>query len=109
MGDLATLDFDADDSRALDGDQEVDLVVLEMIGDSLAGDHQVAVSELLTQGGPDTPFGGTGQAGVIRQRDGHFIPSRCAWLQGCGEWYGRRLPVEWHLRVVSPLCGDTGM
>jgi len=39
MGDLATLDFDADDSRALDGDQEVDLVVLEMIGDSLAGDH----------------------------------------------------------------------
>jgi hypothetical protein len=81
MGDLATLDFDADDSRAFDGDQEVDLVVLEMIGDSLAGDHQVTVTELRTQGGPDTPFGGTGQAGVIGQRDGHFIPSRCVWLR----------------------------
>ena len=56
-------------------------MILEMIGDALAGDHQVAVTELLPQGGPDTPFGGTGQAGVNGQRDGHFIPSRWAWLR----------------------------
>ena len=71
MGDFAALDFNAHDARALDGDNEVDLVILEMIGDPLAGDHQVAVTELLAQGGPDTPFGGSGQAGVIGHRDGH--------------------------------------
>jgi hypothetical protein len=81
MGDFAALDFNAHDARALDRDNEVDLVILEMIGDPLAGDHQVAVTELLAQGGPDTPFGGSGQAGVNGQRDGPFIPSRWAWLR----------------------------
>ena len=44
--DLAAFDLKADDAGALDRDDEVDLVVLEMIGDTLAGDDEVVGLEL---------------------------------------------------------------
>ena len=46
MPDLAALDLEADDAGALDRDDEVDLVVLEVVGDALAGDHSVVGLEL---------------------------------------------------------------
>ena len=75
VGDLTALDLDTDNARALNGDDEVDLVILEAIGDPLAGDHKVTIAELVDQSGPDTPLGVIGHTGVIGQRDGYIDPS----------------------------------
>ena len=48
--DLAALDLEADDAGALDRDDEVDLVVLEVVGDALAGNHQVVWLKLFDAG-----------------------------------------------------------
>ena len=47
--DLAALDLDADDAGALDGDDEVDLVVLEVVGDPLSGHDKVIGLKLINQ------------------------------------------------------------
>jgi hypothetical protein len=39
--DLATLDLKADNAGPLNRDDKVDLVILEVIGNTLAGDHAV--------------------------------------------------------------------
>ena len=39
--DFAAFDLDADDTGAFDGDDEVDLVILEVVGDPLSGDEEV--------------------------------------------------------------------
>ena len=44
--DLAALDLEADDAGALDRHDEVDLVVLEMVGHALTGDDEVVGLEL---------------------------------------------------------------
>ena len=53
--DLAALDLEADDAGALDGDDEVDLVILEVVGDALAGDDEVVGLELLDRA-PGRPW-----------------------------------------------------
>ncbi len=45
--DLTALDLEADDAGTLDGDDEVDLVVLEVVGDALAGDDPVVGLQLV--------------------------------------------------------------
>ena len=60
--DLAALDLEADDAGALDRDDEVDLVVLEVIGDPLAGDYEVVGLELIDQRLPDLALGAVGEA-----------------------------------------------
>ncbi len=69
--DLAALDLEADDAGALDGDEEVDLVVLEVVGDALAGDDEVAGLELVDQRLPDAAFGAVGQPRCLGDGDGH--------------------------------------
>lgn len=78
--DLAALDLQADDASTLDGDDEVDLVVLEVVGDALAGDQQVIGVELLDERLPDPALGGVGQAGCFGDGDGHRRP---AIIVGC--------------------------
>ena len=60
---LAALDLEADDVGALDGDDEVDLVVLEMVDDALAGDHPVVGLELFKESLVDLALGRVGEAG----------------------------------------------
>ena len=71
--DLAALHLDADDARAFDGDHEVDLVVLEVIGDALAGDDEVAGFELVDERLPDELLGAVGQPWDFRDVDGHVL------------------------------------
>ena len=71
MPDLAALDLEADDAGALDGDDEVDLVILEVVGDALAGDHQVAGVELRDERFPDPAFGPVGQSRRLTRRVTH--------------------------------------
>ena len=71
--DLAALDLQADDAGALYRDDEVDLVVLEVIGDALAGDDEVVGFELLDQRLVDLALGGVGQARRFVGRDGHVV------------------------------------
>lgn len=71
MPDLATLHLHADDAGALDGHDEVDLMILEVVGDALAGDDEVVLAELLDEQLPHLAFGVVGQAGVVGQGDGH--------------------------------------
>ena len=75
MPDLATLDLDADDARALDGHQEVDLMIFEVVGDPLAGDDEVALAELLHQFRTDPAFGGVGQPRVLGKQHRHISTS----------------------------------
>lgn len=75
--DVAALDLDADDAGALDGDQEVDLVVLEVIGDPLARDHHSVVAELLDQQLVNPPFGGVRQPWRARVDRHRFLPDLC--------------------------------
>ena len=63
--DVAALDLEADDAGALDRDDEVDLVVLEVVGDALAGNHQVVRLELFLKGSVDLALGLVGQAGRL--------------------------------------------
>ena len=65
--DLAALDLEADDAGALDGDDEVDLVVLEVVGDALAGDDAVVGLELVEQGLVDRALGAVGEARAFRR------------------------------------------
>lgn len=69
--DLAALDLDADDAGSLDGDDKVDLVVLEVVGDPLAGDDEVVLAELLDEHLPDLAFGVVGETRVVGEGDGH--------------------------------------
>ena len=69
MPDLAALDLEADDAGALDRDDEVDLVVLEVVGDALAGDDEVVGLELIDQHLPDAPLGRVGEAGRFGDGD----------------------------------------
>ncbi len=71
MPDVAALDLEADDAGALDRDDEVDLVVLEVVGDALAGDHAVVGLQLVEQRLVDLALGGVGQARGLFWRDGH--------------------------------------
>ena len=63
MPDFAALDLDADDAGAFDGDDEVDLVILEVVGDPLAGDEKVVLAELVDEQLPDLALGLVGEAG----------------------------------------------
>ena len=65
--DLAALDLEADDAGALDGDDEVDLVVLEVVGDALARDHQVVGLELVDEGLVDLALGAVGEPRAFRR------------------------------------------
>ena len=89
--DLAALHLDADDAGAFDGDHEVDLVILEVIGDPLAGDDEVAGLELFDERLPDEAFGAVGQPWVS------------VTLMATGASRGRRLEPEPHVEP-SPLC-----
>ena len=60
MPDLATLDLQADDARALDGDDEVDLMVFQVVGDALSWDHAVVGLQLVKQALVDPAFGSIG-------------------------------------------------
>ncbi len=69
--DVAALDLKADNAGALDRDDEVHLMVLEVIGDTLAGNHPVVWLKLFQQGLVDIALGGVGQAGGFLGSDGH--------------------------------------
>src|SRR5271170_3950091 len=69
--DVAALDFNADNAGALDRDDEVHLMVLEVIGDTLAGNHPVVWLKLFQQGLVDIALGGIGKAGGFLGSDGH--------------------------------------
>lgn len=72
--DLAALDLEADDARALDGDEEVDLVVFQVIGHALARDDEVTGLQLFDQGAPNGPLGAVGQPRHKADVDGHVRP-----------------------------------
>ena len=63
MPDLAALDLEADDAGTLDGDDEVDLVILEVVGDALAGDDEVVGLELFERA-PGRPCARRGWRGA---------------------------------------------
>lgn len=69
--DLSPFDLDADHPGAFDGHDEVDLVVLEVIGDTLPGDYQVLVAELVDEQLPHPSLGGVREAGCLRECDRH--------------------------------------
>jgi hypothetical protein len=71
--DLAALDLQADDAGALDRDDEVDLVILEVIGDALARNDEVGGLELLDERLVDAALGTIGQARGLGRRDGHGL------------------------------------
>ena len=62
MPDVAALDLEADDAGAFDRDDEVDLVVLEVVGDALAGDDSVVGLQLVEQRLVDLALGAIGEA-----------------------------------------------
>ena len=62
MPDLAALDLEAHNPGPLDGDNEVDLVVLQAVGDPLASDDEVGGFKLVGKGLPDLALGAVGQA-----------------------------------------------
>ena len=73
MPDLAALDLEADDAGALDRDDEVDLVVLEVVGDALAGDDEVVGLELFGQRLVDAALGAVGEAWGFGRGDRHGL------------------------------------
>ena len=76
MPDVAALDLEADDAGTLDRDDEVDLVILEVVGDALARDHPVVRLKLFEQGLVDLALGGVGEAGSFVRSDGHCVGKR---------------------------------
>lgn len=52
---------------------KVDLVVLLVIGDPLAGDDEVVLAQLLLEQGEDLALGVVDQSGLLGQRDSHSI------------------------------------
>ena len=71
MPDLTALDLQTDDARTLDGDDEVDLVILEMVSHALTGDDKVVRLKLLHQRLIDAALGPVGEARGFDGRDGH--------------------------------------
>ena len=71
MPDLTALDLQTDDAGTLDGDDEVDLVILEVVGDALAGDDEVVGLELLDERLVDLALGPVGETRGFGGRDGH--------------------------------------
>lgn len=65
MPDLTALDFETHDAGALDGDDEVDLVVLEVVGHALARYEEIVGLELLDERLPDLALGAIGEAGCF--------------------------------------------
>jgi hypothetical protein len=50
--DIVALDLETDNAGALDRDDEVHLMVLEVVGDTLARNHQAVCLKLFPQGRP---------------------------------------------------------
>ena len=73
MPDFAALDLEANDAGALDCDYEVDLVILEVVGDPLAGNYQVEGLKLFDQRLVDKALGAVGEAWGLGRRDGHRL------------------------------------
>ena len=73
---LAALDLEADDAGALDGDNEVDLVILEVVGNALTGDDEVVCLELFCQRLVDLALGAVGEARGFGGSNGHGL----SWL-----------------------------
>ena len=69
--DLTALDLKTDDASALDRHDEIDLVVLEMVGDALAGNHPVVGLKLFEQSLVDRALGAVGKARSFVRRDCH--------------------------------------
>jgi len=67
---LPTFDLDAYDARALDTNHEVDLVILEVIGDALAWHDDVACLELVHERPVGAALGGVEPRAFVR-RDAH--------------------------------------
>jgi hypothetical protein len=61
--DVATLDLKTDNAGAIDRDDEVHLMVFEVVGDTLAGNHQAVWLKLFRQGLLDIALGRVGKAG----------------------------------------------
>ena len=80
--DLAALDLEADDAGAFDRDDEVDLVVLEVVGDALARDDEVVGLELVDQRLVDAALGAVGQPRGVGRGDGHWRVGRLVWIPG---------------------------
>ena len=87
--DLTALDLEADYACALDGDDKVDLVVLEMVSHALTGDDEVGF-ELLVEGLVDAALGAVGEARCFGGSDGHgnnpaTTPRKCSTsaVEGC--------------------------
>ena len=88
--DVAALDLETDNAGALDRDDEVHLMVLEMVSDTLAGNHPVAWLKLFEQDSVDSALGGVGKAGLFLGSDGHgsspaTTPHSCSTsaVEGC--------------------------
>lgn len=70
---LAALNLEAGDAGAVDGDDEIDLVLLVVVGDALTGDEEIVVEELVAQQGPDLLFGGGSEAGWVGDQVWHVL------------------------------------
>jgi hypothetical protein len=68
---LAALDFEADDAGALDGDDEVDLMILEVISNALPRNDEVVGLKLLDQRLVDVALGPVGEAPSFGWSDRH--------------------------------------
>ena len=66
MPHLTAFDLEADEAGAFDGDDEVDLVVLEMIGYALAGYDEIIRLELLDEGLVDAALGASWRVAGFR-------------------------------------------
>ena len=65
--DVAALHLETDDAGALDRDDEVDLVVLEVVGDALTGNHPVVRLKLFEQCLVDRALGARWRGGAFRR------------------------------------------
>ncbi|BBZ62534.1 hypothetical protein MMON_38350 [Mycolicibacterium monacense] len=81
MPDLPALDLDADDAGALDGDDEVDLVILEVVGDALPRHDEVVGLELVDQCLVGAALGAF-ETRVLIGRDRHETGLPCPNLSG---------------------------
>ena len=70
MPDLAAFDLDAHDAGALDGHDEVDLVILEMVGDALTRHDEIIGLELVDQRSIGAALGAL-ESGLLIGRDAH--------------------------------------